>query len=187
MALSEDPAMERFLKLPEVREVTQKLSPAAQARRQSQPARCEIFSTPFCKTVPDTSFRFELDREARHLLPDIIGNTVEKLTAAPDGDDAFQSQYRKKRSIGIVFSGGPAPGGHNVIAGIFDAAKAANPDSTIYGFLMGPDGIINHQLIKLDRARVDGFRNAGGFGMINTGRTKIDTPAENGPGTGNVS
>ena len=176
MDIASDPAMERFLKLPEVREVTQKLSPAAQARRQSQPARCEIFNAPSSKTVPDTSFRFELDREARHLLPDIIGNTVEKLEALADGDDLLQAQYHKKRSIGIVFSGGPAPGGHNVIAGIFDAAKAANPDSTVYGFLMGPDGIIDSQPLKLDKTRVDAFRNAGGFGMIHTGRTKIDTP-----------
>ncbi len=176
MDIASDPAMERFLKLPEVREVTQKLSPAAQARRQSQPARCEIFSSPFCRTVADTTFRFEHDLEARRLLPDIIGNTVEKLEALTNGDDLFQAQYRKKRSIGIVFSGGPAPGGHNVIAGIFDAAKAANPESTVYGFLMGPDGIIDRQPLKLDKARVDTFRNAGGFGMIHTGRTKIDTP-----------
>lgn len=171
-----DLAMEHFLKLPEVREVTQKLSPAAQARRQSQPVQCNIFNASFCKTVPDSDYRFELDREARQLLPDIIGNRVEKLEALSDGDDRIPSPYRKKRVIGIVFSGGPAPGGHNVIAGIFDAAKAANPESTIYGFLMGPDGIIDHQALELNTSLVDRFRNAGGFGMINTGRTKIDTP-----------
>jgi len=170
------PEMKRFLNRPEVMEVIKKLSPAARARRQSHPVKCDIFNAPSCQTAADPSFRFEHDREAMRLLPDIINNTVENLRVFSENDDSFQAQYRKKRTIGIVFSGGPAPGGHNVIAGIFDAAKAANPENTVYGFLMGPDGIIDHQPLKLDKKRVDAFRNAGGFGMIYTGRTKIDTP-----------
>ncbi|MBW2109703.1 MAG: 6-phosphofructokinase, partial [Deltaproteobacteria bacterium] len=93
--------------------------------------------------------------------------------AAPQG--AQQETYRKRRNIGIVFSGGPAPGGHNVIAGLFDAAKKANSDTKIFGFLLGPDGIIENQAVEITKALVDAHRNFGGFGMIKTGRTKIDT------------
>ncbi len=81
----------------------------------------------------------------------------------------------KKRNIGIVFSGGPAPGGHNVIAGLYDAAKKANPDSRVYGFLVGPDGIIENEAVELSDDLVNRYRNLGGFTMIKTGRTKIDS------------
>jgi len=87
-----------------------------------------------------------------------------------------RENYARRRNIGIVFSGGPAPGGHNVIAGLYDAAKRANPDSSVYGFLMGPDGIIENQRVELTAEIVNAHRNLGGFGMIKTGRTKIDTP-----------
>lgn len=77
-----------------------------------------------------------------------------------------------------MFSGGPAPGGHNVIAGLYDAAKKANPESKIYGFLLGPDGIIENETVELTESMVNAYRNLGGFGMIKTGRTKIDTKAK---------
>ena len=84
--------------------------------------------------------------------------------------------YGKQRNIGIVFSGGPAPGGHNVIAGVYDAAKKANPENRVYGFLLGPDGIVENDVIEIDADLVNRYRNLGGFTMIKTGRAKIDTP-----------
>lgn len=78
-------------------------------------------------------------------------------------------------NIGVVLSGGQAPGGHNVIAGIFDAMKAANAESRLYGFLNGPAGILENRAIELTEDYVDQFRNTGGFDMIGSGRTKIET------------
>ena len=74
-----------------------------------------------------------------------------------------------------MFSGGPAPGGHNVIAGLFDAAKKANPENRIFGFLLGPDGIIENETIEITEEIVASYKNLGGFCMIKTGRTKVDT------------
>ena len=88
----------------------------------------------------------------------------------------LKKTYGKQRNIGIVFSGGPAPGGHNVIAGVYDAAKKANPKNRIYGFLLGPEGIIENDVTEIDDEHVNRYRNLGGFTMIKTGRTKIDTP-----------
>ncbi len=74
----------------------------------------------------------------------------------------------------MSFQGDLLPGGHNVIAGLFDAAKKANPENRIYGFILGPDGIIENEAIELTRSYIDKYRNMGGFSMIKTGRTKID-------------
>ncbi|MBQ9495865.1 MAG: diphosphate--fructose-6-phosphate 1-phosphotransferase [Treponema sp.] len=77
--------------------------------------------------------------------------------------------------VGIVLSGGQAPGGHNVIAGIFDAIKKQNPRSKLFGFKGGPSGLINGDYIEIKRNLVDEYRNTGGFDMIGSGRTKIET------------
>ncbi len=85
-------------------------------------------------------------------------------------------QARERRGVGVVLSGGQAPGGHNVIAGLFDALKAGNPDSQLVGFLGGPQGIVDGKSIELTAAIVDGYRNTGGFEIIGSGRTKLETP-----------
>ena len=74
-----------------------------------------------------------------------------------------------------MFSGGPAPGGHNVIAGLFDAAMRANPENRLFGFLVGPDGVVENEAVEIRRELVDAYRNLGGFTMIKTGRAKIDS------------
>ena len=78
-------------------------------------------------------------------------------------------------NVGVLLSGGQAPGGHNVIAGIFDGIKALNPQSRLYGFLMGPSGLIEHKYIELTDEIIDEYRNTGGFDMIGSGRTKLET------------
>ncbi len=77
--------------------------------------------------------------------------------------------------IGVVLSGGQAPGGHNVIAGLFDAVKKGNPNSTVLGFLGGPSGILDNQTIEITPKFIDPYRNTGGFDMIGSGRTKIES------------
>jgi pyrophosphate--fructose-6-phosphate 1-phosphotransferase len=78
-------------------------------------------------------------------------------------------------NIGVVLSGGQAPGGHNVISGLFDGMKKAHPESKLIGFLGGPSGILENKTIELNSDIVDQFRNTGGFDIIGSGRTKLET------------
>lgn len=77
-------------------------------------------------------------------------------------------------NIGIILSGGQAPGGHNVICGLYDELKKQNPANKLYGFLMGPGGLVDHKYIELTDAITDDYRNTGGFDMIGSGRTKLE-------------
>ncbi len=85
---------------------------------------------------------------------------------------------KKPFRLGIVFSGGQAPGGHNVLAGLFDALKKANPKNKLIGFIGGPSGILDNKQMEITAAVVDNYRNTGGFDMIQSGRTKIETPEQ---------
>lgn len=77
-------------------------------------------------------------------------------------------------NVGVILSGGQAPGGHNVISGIFDGIKKINPESRLYGFLGGPGGLINHKYIELTDEIINKYRNTGGFDIIGSGRTKLE-------------
>ncbi len=77
-------------------------------------------------------------------------------------------------NVGVILSGGQAPGGHNVISGIFDGIKALNKDSKLYGFLGGPSGLVDHKYIELTSDIIDEYRNTGGFDIIGSGRTKLE-------------
>lgn len=81
-------------------------------------------------------------------------------------------------NVGVILSGGQAPGGHNVISGIFDGIKKQNPSSKLYGFILGPAGLIEHNYMELDAAIIDEYRNTGGFDIIGSGRTKLETPEQ---------
>ena len=77
-------------------------------------------------------------------------------------------------NVGVILSGGQAPGGHNVIAGLFDGVKKLNADSRLYGFLMGPGGLVDHKYIEITAELMDEYRNTGGFDIIGSGRTKLE-------------
>ena len=77
-------------------------------------------------------------------------------------------------NVGVILSGGQAPGGHNVISGIFDGLKSLNKDNKLYGFLGGPGGLVDHQYIELTANIIDEYRNTGGFDIIGSGRTKLE-------------
>ena len=79
------------------------------------------------------------------------------------------------RNVGVILSGGQAPGGHNVIAGLYDALKQANPSNKLYGFLGGPSGIIEGKYVEFDDNFINNYRNTGGFDIIGSGRTKLET------------
>ena len=80
----------------------------------------------------------------------------------------------KPINVGVILSGGQAPGGHNVICGLFDGIKKINRDSRLYGFLMGPGGLVDHKYIELTSDIIDEYRNTGGFDIIGSGRTKLE-------------
>ena len=81
-------------------------------------------------------------------------------------------------NVGVILSGGQAPGGHNVISGLFDGVKAINKDSRLFGFLMGPGGLVDHKYIELTDEIIDEYRNTGGFDMIGSGRTKLEEESQ---------
>ncbi len=147
-------------------------SPLQRIRREYTPVLPEMLQHMISKIAisygPETE---SVDNQAR--MKEIFSHTYGKPTVKfTEGDSAHTMAAI---NIGVVLSGGQAPGGHNVIAGIFDAMKAANSDSRLYGFLRGPSGILENRLIELTSQYVDQYRNTGGFDMIGSGRTKIET------------
>ena len=76
--------------------------------------------------------------------------------------------------VGVILSGGQAPGGHNVICGLYDGLKALNPENKLFGFLGGPSGLVDHEYIELTKEIVDEYLNTGGFDIIGSGRTKLE-------------
>ena len=167
--------IDKLLKQSEIQRVTSTVSESVKERREYVPGVCSAFGGKMTQASEVDTYRFDIDPEAKRQLPDIICNSVQTITSVDEIDPSAADAFHRFRKIGIVFSGGPAPGGHNVIAGLYDAAKRANPDSVIYGFLVGPDGIIENEYEELNDDIVDAYRNLGGFTMIKTGRTKIDT------------
>ena len=81
-------------------------------------------------------------------------------------------------NVGVILSGGQAPGGHNVIAGLFDGLKKLNPSNKLFGFLGGPIGLVDHQYLELTAEIIDEYRNTGGFDIIGSGRTKLEETAQ---------
>ncbi|MDH6354026.1 pyrophosphate--fructose-6-phosphate 1-phosphotransferase [Dysgonomonas sp. PH5-45] len=110
------------------------------------------------------------DQEAvKQLFPNTYGMPIIKFV------ESGEKVNSPAANVGVILSGGQAPGGHNVIAGIFDGIKKSNPDSKLYGFLMGPGGLIDHKYIELTADIIDEYRNTGGFDIIGSGRTKLET------------
>ena len=99
----------------------------------------------------------------------------------------FEATSEKKQypavNVGVILSGGQAPGGHNVISGIFDGIKNINPESKLYGFLGGPGGLVDHKYVELTASSIDEYRNTGGFDIIGSGRTKLEETAQYDKGT----
>ncbi len=87
-------------------------------------------------------------------------------------------QAKRLMRVGVILSGGPAPGGHNVIAGLFDGLKAGNAESELYGFRGGPGGLVDDKHMDITAELVDRYRNTGGFDLIGSGRTKIESPEQ---------
>ena len=106
--------------------------------------------------------------DIKKLFPNTYGMPLVEFEPADSANNA-------KMNVGVILSGGQAPGGHNVISGLFDEVKKLNPDNRLYGFLMGPGGLVDHQYVEITAEFVDEYRNTGGFDMIGSGRTKLET------------
>ncbi|HPZ15128.1 MAG TPA: diphosphate--fructose-6-phosphate 1-phosphotransferase [Sphaerochaeta sp.] len=105
----------------------------------------------------------------RALFPHTYGKSRVSFAKGPN------PAIGEKRNVAVILSGGQAPGGHNVISGIFDALKAANPENLLYGFKGGPSGILEDSYRIIDSEYLDPYRNTGGFDIIGSGRTKLET------------
>ena len=107
--------------------------------------------------------------EVKALFPNCYGLPSVKF------ESSTSENPTEARNIGVILSGGQAPGGHNVIAGLFDALKKSNSNSKLYGFLGGPSGIIDGKYVEITSEFIDAYRNTGGFDIIGSGRTKLET------------
>lgn len=107
--------------------------------------------------------------EIKELFRDVYGQPIVSF------NDNGETLNQTKKNVGVILSGGQAPGGHNVIAGLYDALKQSNPANKLYGFLGGPSGIIEGKYIEFDDKYIDSYRNTGGFDIIGSGRTKLET------------
>ncbi len=107
--------------------------------------------------------------EIEKLFPNTYGMPVIEFTQGKAGDIE-----NLPMNVGVILSGGQAPGGHNVICGMFDALKRLNPESKLYGFLGGPSGLIEGKYTLLTKEVIDEYRNTGGFDIIGSGRTKLE-------------
>ena len=105
--------------------------------------------------------------EIKKLFPNTYGMPIVEFEPAAEANHT-------KMNVGIILSGGQAPGGHNVITGLFDQIKKLNPENRLYGFILGPGGLVDHNYMELTKEIVDEYRNTGGFDMIGSGRTKLE-------------
>ncbi len=105
--------------------------------------------------------------EIKALFPNTYGMPVVEFA---EGTEALKATF----NVGIILSGGQAPGGHNVISGLYDGVKSLNPENKLYGFLMGPGGLVDHKYIEFTDELIDEYRNTGGFDIIGSGRTKLE-------------
>lgn len=122
------------------------------------------------KAVPGESTTSVRDQEEiKELFPNHYGLPI---VSFEESDESIKSD--KPVNVGVILSGGQAPGGHNVIAGIFDGIKNLHPDSRLYGFILGPAGLVNHEYKELTADIIDEYRNTGGFDIIGSGRTKLE-------------
>ncbi|NLF93793.1 MAG: diphosphate--fructose-6-phosphate 1-phosphotransferase [Oligosphaeraceae bacterium] len=148
-----------------------KISALQKARSQYVPKLPAVLKQcgPFVTIQEGAATKSVADQKAiKALYPDTYGLPVVTFAPGAKGPSAA-------RKVGVILSGGQAPGGHNVIAGLFDALKALNPDNELFGFLGGPSGLLEDKYLNLSAELVDQYRNTGGFDMICSGRTKLET------------
>ncbi len=106
--------------------------------------------------------------EIKELFPNVFSKPIAKF------DTQGAELSTEVKNVGVILSGGQAPGGHNVIAGLYDALKTANKENKLFGFLGGPSGIVDGKYLEITDEIIDNYRNTGGFDIIGSGRTKLE-------------
>ena len=149
---------------------------ALQTARQSYQPKMPAALTANLRLVEGEATQSVADqKEIQQLFPNTYGMpviTMEKCRCCG------KKKALPAIAVGVILSGGQAPGGHNVISGIFDGLKRLNPENRLYGFLGGPSGLIDGKYIELTADIIDAYRNTGGFDIIGSGRTKLEETAQ---------
>ena len=150
-------------------------SPLQKARYEYVPKLPEVLKKPVNKLTVKTgkTTRPESDAdEINTLFPETFGAPLIETA------EGSSEENRAPLNVGVVLSGGQAPGGHNVICGLYDALKKSHPDSKLIGFLGGPSGILENKTVEMTDTVIDEYRNTGGFDIIGSGRTKLESEVQ---------
>ena len=148
------------------------ISPLQKARYEYSPKLPGMLRngiSDICVKVGDATSSVADQDKIKALFPNTYGK--EEITF----EKGSNTSAAKKQVVGVILSGGQAPGGHNVISGLYDALKAADKNNVLLGFKGGPDGLLKNDYVEFDDAFIDAYRNTGGFDIIGSGRTKLET------------
>ena len=142
------------------------------ARAAYQPKLPKALASGAVKAVAGAATQSVADQEAiKALFPNTYGMPLITF-------EAGEAVALPAMNVGVILSGGQAPGGHNVISGLFDGIKKLNPDNKLYGFILGPGGLVDHNYMELTADIIDEYRNTGGFDIIGSGRTKLEAESQ---------
>ena len=148
------------------------ISPLQKARYEYSPKLPGMLRngiSDICVKVGDATSSVADQDKIKALFPNTYGK--EEITF----EKGSNTSAAKKQVVGVILSGGQAPGGHNVISGLYDALKATDKNNVLLGFKGGPDGLLKNDYVEFDDAFIDAYRNTGGFDIIGSGRTKLET------------
>jgi len=148
------------------------ISPLQKARYEYSPKLPGMLRngiSDICVKVGDATTSVADQDKIKALFPNTYGK--EEITFQKGSN----TSVAKKQVVGVILSGGQAPGGHNVICGLYDALKATDKSNVLLGFKGGPSGLIDDDFVEFDDAFIDAYRNTGGFDIIGSGRTKLET------------
>ena len=148
------------------------LSPLQEERLKYQPKLPSALANGINKLLIQEGEKTHAVRDEEQ-IKELFKNTYGMPIVSFEGSDVQQNT--PARNVGVILSGGQAPGGHNVIAGLYDALKQSNPNNKLYGFLGGPSGIIEGKYVEFNDEFINAYRNTGGFDIIGSGRTKLET------------
>ena len=142
-------------------------SPLQLARAEYQPKLPKALQGPVKAKEGNPTQSVGNQEEIKKLFPNTYGMPVIEFES---GEPYEMAPF----NVGVILSGGQAPGGHNVISGLFDGIKTLNKDSKLYGFILGPSGLVDHKYMEITSDMIDEYRNTGGFDIIGSGRTKLE-------------
>ncbi len=144
------------------------ISPLQQERAKYQPKLPKSLQGAVKVVLGEATQSIADQQDIAGLFPNTYGMSLITF------EEGAETGYAQPVNVGVILSGGQAPGGHNVIAGIFDGVKRLNPEGKLYGFLGGPGGLVDHKYMEITAGYLEAYRNTGGFDIIGSGRTKLE-------------